>query len=188
MLLRDLESILFHEATILARLEELGRQVTADYAGMELTVVAVLHGSVVFLADLLRRIHLPVRMECISVASYHGGTVSSGRIEFNQLRLPDLRGQHVLVLDDILDSGRTLHAISNRLLEECEPLSVRHCVLLDKKRDREVEVETDYVGFEVDDCFVVGYGLDYKGRYRNLPLVGTLRKELLVAADEKEEK
>jgi hypoxanthine phosphoribosyltransferase len=176
--------VLFEERTILARLDELGRAITQDYRGRELTVVAILHGSIVFMADLLRRIHLPLRIESINVASYHGGTSSSGAVEFNQLRLPDLRGQHVVVLDDILDSGRTLKVIKERLLEECQPLSVRSCVLLSKTRERATEVNAEYVGFDVDDCFVVGYGLDYKGRYRNLPLVGTLRKEVIEAETE----
>ena len=170
----DLSSILYHEATILARLDEVASEISEEYASKNLTIIAILHGGIIFLADLLRRIHLPVRIETINVSSYHGGTESSGTITFNQAELPDLKGQHVLLLDDILDTGRTLDAIGRRVLEECEPESVKVCVLLDKKRERAAEVEPDFVAFEIEDEFVVGYGLDYDGHYRNLPYIGIL--------------
>ena len=169
-----LASVLYHEATILSRLDELGSAITKDFTGRNLTVVAILHGSLVFVADLLRRIHLPLKLECISVASYHGGTESTGTVTFNQLKLPDLRGENLLIVDGILDSGRTLAAISRKVNEECHPESVRICVLLDKKAERAESVHLDYAGFEIGDEFVIGYGLDYQGRYRNLPLIGTL--------------
>lgn len=172
-----LESVLFHEQTILRRLDEMGADITADYAGKNLTVLAILHGSLIFVADLLRRIHLPLKIECISVESYHGGTESSGTVTFNQLRMPDFSGEHVLVMDDILDSGRTLKAITDRIRSECNPESVKVCVLLDKKTVRAETVEPDYAGFEIGDEFVIGYGLDYQGRYRNLPLIGTLHTD-----------
>jgi hypoxanthine phosphoribosyltransferase len=171
----DVEKVLFHEATILARLDELAAEITALYRGRDLTVVAILHGGVIFMADLLRRVHLPLRIETITVASYHGGTESSGEVTFNQTRLPDLRGQDVLLLDDILDTGRTLAAIKRRLAGECGADSVRTCVLLSKRRPRDEDVCADLVGFAIDDEFVVGYGLDYQGRFRNLPFVGTLK-------------
>lgn len=172
----DIEKILFHTATIQARTDELAARITEDYRGRELTVVAVLTGALMFTADLLRRIPLPLRLDCISVASYHGGTETSGTVKFGQLSLPDIRGRHVLVVDDILDSGLTLEAITRRFREECGPLSVRSCVLLSKRRQRRVEIAADYIGFEIDDEFVVGYGLDYQERYRNLPFVGVLRQ------------
>ena len=174
----DVEKILFHESTILVRLDELAAQITEDYRAKELTVVAVLNGSLIFMADLLRRVPLPLRLDCLSVSSYHGGTESSGVVTFDQLSLPDIDGRHVLILDDILDSGRTLHAISAKLRAETKPLSVRSCVLLAKKKERAVEAAADYVGFEIGDEFVVGYGLDYEERYRNLPFVGVLRLEM----------
>ena len=130
-------------------------------------------------ADLLRRVNLPLRIESLRVESYHGGTESSGEVTFNQLRLPDLDGVSVLIIDDILDSGRTLDAIGRRIAEECSPADVKICVLLDKQTERAVEVHPDYVGFRVGDEFVVGYGLDYQGRYRNLPYSGTLKKEFV---------
>ena len=141
----------------------------------ELTVVAVLTGALMFTADLLRRIPLPLKLDCVSVASYHGGTETSGEVKFDQLSLPDIEGRHVLVVDDILDSGLTLDAITRRFGKECGPLSVRVCVLLSKRRERRKEVDAEYVGFEIDDEFVVGYGLDYQERYRNLPFVGVLK-------------
>ena len=174
----DLERILFDEATILRRLDELAARISEDYRGRELTVVAILNGSLILMADLLRRIPLPLKLDCLSVASYHGGTKSVGDLVFRQVSLPDVAGRHILILDDILDSGITLATIREKL-ETAGPLSVRICVLLEKKRSRVRAVEPDYVGFEMADEFVVGYGLDYMERYRNLPFIGVLRKELI---------
>lgn len=173
----DIATVLHHETTILSRLDAMARDIMRDYADRELTVVAILQGGLILMADLLRRVQLPLRIETISVASYHGGTESSGTVTFLQNRLPDLNGRHVLLLDDILDSGRTLHAIRAKLAAECAPASVRICVLLRKRKQRECVVEADYVGFDIDDEFVVGYGLDYDGRYRNLPYIGVLKPE-----------
>ena len=171
----DIETILFHEQTIFARLDELAAQITEDYRGQELTVIAVLNGSLIFMADLLRRIPLPLQLDCLSVSSYHGGTESSGTVTFDQLSLPDIDGRHVLILDDILDSGRTLHAIREKFRAERRPASLRICVLLAKRKVRAQELAADYTGFEIGDEFVVGYGLDYAERYRNLPFIGVLR-------------
>ena len=174
----DLERILFDEAMIHRRLDELAARISEDYRDRELTVVAILNGSVILMADLLRRIPLPLKLDCLSVASYHGGTKSIGELVFRQVSLPDVAGRHILILDDILDSGVTLATIREKL-ETAAPLSVRICVLLEKKRTRTRAVEPDYVGFEIADEFVVGYGLDYMERYRNLPCIGVLRKELI---------
>jgi len=171
----DIERILFHTVTIQARIDELAARITEDYRGKELTVVAVLTGALMFTADLLRRIPLPLKLDCVSVASYHGGMETSGEVKFDQLSLPDIEGRHVLIVDDILDSGLTLDAITQRFQRECGPLSVRICVLLSKRKSRRREVEAAYVGFEIEDEFVVGYGLDYQERYRNLPFVGVLK-------------
>src|SRR3954463_16066583 len=122
-MLDDVERILFHEQTILSRLDEMARDITEFYAGEELTVLAVLNGSLIFAADLLRRIPLPLKLDCLSVASYHGGTESSGTVTFDQISMPDIEGRHVLILDDILDSGRTLHAICRKLKEGARPAS-----------------------------------------------------------------
>ena len=175
-----LERVLFDEASILARLDEIAERITKDYADMPLTVVAVLHGSLIMMADLLRRIRLPLKMECISVESYHGGVESSGRVKFNMSKMPELTGEHVLIVDDILDSGRTLEAIIGKIHEDCDPESIRVAVLLDKKTSRAAEIDPHYVGFEIDDLFVVGYGLDYQGKYRNLPFIGTLNPDYIL--------
>jgi hypoxanthine phosphoribosyltransferase len=174
----DLERVLFDEKTIRARLDQIAAQITDDYRERELTVIAVLNGSLIFMADLLRRIPLPLKLDCLSVASYHGGTKSTGEVVFRQVNLPDVEGRHILVLDDILDSGLTLNAI-RRKLEEANPRSIRVCVLLEKQIERAAPVEADYIGFKIGNEFVVGYGLDYMERYRNLPCIGVLRKELI---------
>lgn len=176
----DLERVLFSEQTIMARLDEIAAQITADYRDRELTVIAVLNGSLIFMADLLRRIPLPLKLDCLSVASYHGGTKSTGEVVFRQVAMPDVTGRHILILDDILDSGLTLNAI-RRKLQEADPLSVRVCVLLEKQIPRAAPIDADYIGFKIGGEFVVGYGLDYMERYRNLPCVGVLRKDLIAA-------
>ena len=174
----DLSRVLYDEPAILRRLDELAAEITRDYADRDnLTVVAVLNGSFMFLADLLRRVPLPLHVESLSVSSYAGDR-STGVVTFKQTALPDVAGRHVLVLDDILDSGHTLHAVRARLLEQ-GPASVRLCVLLRKRRVREQAVEADYAGFDIADEFVVGYGLDYLERYRNLPCIGVLSPEAI---------
>ena len=174
----DLERVLFDELTIHRRLDEIAAQISKDYQDKELTVIAVLNGSLMFMADLLRRIPLPLKLDCLSVASYHGKAQTSGEVIFKQIAPPDVKDRHVLILDDILDSGHTLAAIREKL-ETAQPRSIRVCVLLSKKKQRAREVEADYFGFEIEDEFVVGYGLDYMERYRNLPYIGVLRKELM---------
>lgn len=184
----DLERVLFDQPAIHRRLDDIAAQISNDYRERELTVIAVLHGSLMFVADLLRRIPLPLKLECLSVASYHGNAQTSGEVAFNlttaspsgggQIVLPEVADRDVLILDDILDSGHTLAAI-REMLGTAEPKSIRVCVLLSKKKRRAREVHADYVGFEIEDEFVVGYGLDFRGRYRNLPYIGVLRSELL---------
>jgi len=177
----DIATVLHHETTILSRLDAMARDIMRDYVDKDLTVVAILQGGLILMADLLRRVQLPLRIETISVASYHGSTESSGTVTFLQNRLPDLNGRHVLLLDDILDSGRTLHAIREKLAAEGSPASVRICVLLRKRKQRTCVVEAEYVVFDIDDEFVVGYGLDYNGRYRNLPYIGVLKPEAIAS-------
>jgi hypoxanthine phosphoribosyltransferase len=184
----DLERVLFDEPAIHKRLDELGAQILNDYRDRELSIIAVLTGSFMFMADLLRRIPLPLKLDCLSVVSYHGKAQTSGKVFFKfatanpscggHAALPDVAGRDVLILDDILDSGHTLAAICKKL-EAAKPRSVRICVLLSKKKQRARHVDADYVGFEIEDEFVVGYGLDFMQRYRNLPCIGVLRKELL---------
>lgn len=178
-MLEDLRRILYHESTILSRLDELAHQITWDYRDRELTVVAVLNGSFMFMGDLLRRMPLPLRVDCLSVASYVGDK-TSGVVTFDQLTMPAIAGRHVLILDDILDSGYTLFAVRERLLAE-GPRSIKSCVLLRKHKTRDKPVEADYVGFDIADEFVVGYGLDFMERYRNLPCIGVLSDEVIRA-------
>ena len=176
----DLERVLFDQATIVQRLDEIAAQISADYRDRELTVIAILNGSLMFMADLLRRIPLPLRLDCLSVASYHGGLQTSGEVIFRQIGQPDVTGRHILLLDDILDSGTTINAIREKL-ETASPQSIRVCVLLRKIKARARPTEADYVGFEIADEFVVGYGLDYCERYRNLPCIGVLKKDLVAS-------
>src|SRR5579864_5835712 len=174
----DLDRVLFHETTIWSRLDQIAAQISKDYAEKELTVIAVLNGSLVFMADLMRRIQLPLRLDCLSVASYHGRAQTSGEVIFKQIALPDVQDRHILILDDILDSGHTLAAIRDKL-QSAGPRSIKVCVLLSKKKKRDRAVDADYLGFEIEDELVVGYGLDYDERYRNLPYIGVLRRELI---------
>jgi len=173
-----LERVLFDEATILRRLDELAAQISQDYRDRELTVIAVLNGSLMFMADLLRRIPLPLKLDCLSVVSYRGKTQPGAEVIFKQLADPDVGGRDILILDDILDTGHTLAAVHKKL-ETAKPRSIRVCVLLSKRKQRARDVDADYIGFAIEDEFVVGYGLDFMERYRNLPYVGVLRRELL---------
>jgi hypoxanthine phosphoribosyltransferase len=174
----DIERVLFDGPAIHKRLDELAEQITADYSDRELTVIAILTGSLMFTSDLLRRIPLPLKLDCLSVVSYHGKTQPSGEVIFKELAVPDVADRDVLILDDILDTGYTLAAVRKKL-EMAKPRSIRVCVLLSKRKHRARDVDADYIGFAIDDEFVVGYGLDFMERYRNLPYVGVLRKELL---------
>jgi hypoxanthine phosphoribosyltransferase len=178
----DLERVLFDEPAIHRRLDEIAAQISTDYRNRELTVIAVLHGSLMFVADLLRRIPLPLKLECLSVNSYHGKAQTSGDVIFKQVTIPDVMGRDVLILDDILDTGHTLEAI-RETLQTAKPHSIRICVLLSKRKQRARDVHPDYTGFEIEDEFVVGYGLDFRERYRNLPYIGVLRRELLQQPD-----
>lgn len=175
----DIERVLIAEEVIGKRLDFIARQIQEDFAEEKtLQVVAILKGALVFMADLLRRVPLKLEIECINVASYHGGTESSGQVDFLDHKLPEVSGRCVLLLDDILDTGRTLAAVSERL-RTMGAREVKTCVLLTKDKERAAEVEADYAAFAIGDEFVVGYGLDYDGKYRNLPYVGVLKPEVI---------
>ena len=175
---QNVERILIPTDAIFQRLDGLAEEILRDYQGKELTILAVLNGSLIFAADLLRRLPIPLKLECISVASYHGGTQTSGKVVFDQISLPDLNGRHVLILDDILDTGLTLNAICEKLLRETSPLSLKICVLLRKIKKRVQPVSADFVGFDIGDQFVIGYGLDFQEQYRNLPYIGVMRERM----------
>jgi hypoxanthine phosphoribosyltransferase len=169
----DIERILIDEAIIERRLDSMALEIDRDFPEGTLVVIILLKGALVFAADLLRRVARPLEIECLNVSSYRG-LESTGKVEFMDRHFPEVKGHHVLLLDDILDTGRTLHAVSKRLEEE-GAVAVHTGVLLAKDKVRSEEVTADYVGFQIGDEFVVGYGLDYKGKYRNLPYVGVLK-------------
>lgn len=170
----DVEKVLIAEEVIQKRLDVMAKEIRQDFPGEVMVVVVLLKGAFVFAADLLRRIPRMLEIECLNVSSYHGETESSGKVDFLDRRLPDVRGRKVLVLDDILDTGRTLKAVMDRLRKEGAS-EVKSGVLLAKDKELAVEISADYVGFAIGDEFVIGYGLDYQGRYRNLPYIGTLK-------------
>jgi len=174
----DIERILIDERIIEKRLDVMAAEIERDFPPGTLLVILLLKGALVFAADLLRRVPRQLELECLNVASYHGGLESSGNVDFLDRSFPEVKGRHVLLLDDILDTGRTLHAVSQRLREE-GAAAVHTCVLLAKDRPRDEEVAADYTGFVIGDEFVVGYGLDYRGRYRHLPFVGVLTEEAI---------
>lgn len=176
--LEDLATILIPESAIQKRVRVLGAEITAAYAEAgELTVVAIINGAIPFTADLIRTINLPLRLDCLRISSYRDSTYPETEPQLiDMLRLP-LEGRHVLLIDDILDTGRTLLKVAHEV-RRLGPASLRTCVLLEKKARREVAYHADFVGFEIPDEFVVGYGLDYAERYRNLPCIGVLKPHL----------
>jgi len=174
----DIEKVLVDEGVIQKRLDILAEKVMVDFEGKPMVVVALLKGAVLFMADLMRRIPLPMEFECLNVSSYHGGTQSSGKVKFLDTVQPDVEGKYVLLLDDILDTGLTMEAVAKKLKDQ-GAADVKTCVLLSKDIPRETVKEADYTGFVIGDEFVVGYGLDYQGRYRNLPYVGILKESAI---------
>lgn len=171
---KDIKQVLFNEEEIRQRVKELGEQITNDYAGQQLVVVSLLKGAVYFTAELTKNIDLPVRLDFMISSSYGNDTVSAGSINVIKDLDEKIAGKHVLIVDDIIDTGLTLEKIS-KLLEMRNPLSVKTAVLLDKGARRVNEMNADYVGFAIPDEFVVGYGLDFAGDYRNLPIIGILK-------------
>ena len=171
---KDIKQVLFNEEEIRQRVKELGEQITNDYAGQQLVVVSLLKGAVYFTAELTKNIDLPVRIDFMISSSYGNDTVSAGCINVIKDLDEKIAGKHVLIVDDIIDTGLTLEKIS-KLLEMRNPLSVKTAVLLDKGARRVNEMNADYVGFAIPDEFVVGYGLDFAGDYRNLPIIGILK-------------
>ena len=165
--------VLVAEKEIAARVAELGRAITRDYGDTNLVLVGVLQGAIPFVADLMRSLPIALTVDFLRASSYGPGTTSSGIVRLVAALSIDIAGRHVLIVDDIVDTGHTLAALK-RALEARHPKSVRTCVLLDKTGRREAEVTVDYVGFAIPNVFVVGYGLDYDGLYRNLPHVATL--------------
>lgn len=177
---KEVKSILITEDQLAQRLRSLSRQIQHDFAGRELVIVSLLNGTVMFLADLIRHISLPLRLDFIGVSSYGAGTESGQLVFTKELRL-DVRGRDVLLVDDILDTGKTMVRVLEKL-RALKPRRIKKCVLLNKASRRTENVHADYVGFEIPDLFVIGYGLDFAERYRNLPFVGVLHPHLYQSA------
>lgn len=173
---REIRSVLISRARLARRVHALARQIEKDFAGRDLVIIALLNGTVLFLADLIRGLSLPLRLDFIGVSSYRGGAGPGGLIFTKELRL-DVGGRDVLLVDDILDTGRTLARVM-ATLRPLQPRRVKICVLLDKPARRLENIAADYVGFTIPDEFVVGYGLDFGEKYRNLPFVGLLQPDI----------
>ncbi|WP_199226902.1 hypoxanthine phosphoribosyltransferase [Opitutus sp. ER46] len=177
----DLAEVLLTEAQIKARVRAVAQELKAVYGEGEFTIISLINGAVMFTADLMREIDNPIRLDCIRVSSYGSKTKSIGSPQVIYSLTLDIKDRHVLVIDDILDTGKTLSLVS-KLVRDLKPASLRTCVLLDKKERREVKIEADFVGFDIPNKFVVGYGLDFAERYRNLPCIGVLKPERQNAA------
>ena len=162
--------VMIQEEAIQMRVKELGQEITEDYAGEELVMVCILNGGVMFMTDLAKYVQIPMTMDFMKVSSYGNEQVSSGVVKIKQDLASDIKGKHVLIVEDIVDTGRTLYHLK-QMLREREPASVKICTLLDKPQTRVSPVVIEYTGFVIEDKFVLGYGLDYEQYYRNLPYV-----------------
>jgi len=172
----DVAQVLITQSQIARRLKQMSRDIQHDFQNREMVIVSLLNGTVMFLADLIRHLSLPLRLDFIGVSSYGAGTESGELVFTKELRL-DVRGRDVLLVDDILDTGRTMSRVLGKL-RALRPRRIKTCVLLNKAARRVEKVKADYVGFEISDVFVVGYGLDFAERYRNLPFVGVLHPHI----------
>ncbi len=173
----DLDRVLFSEEDIRTRVAEMGAQITEDYAGKSIVVISVLRGAAIFMADLVREIHLPVEMDYMAISSYGNGMKSSGVVRILKDLTSQIEGRHVLIAEDILDSGLTLRYLMKNL-ESREPASIEVATLLRKDTPNQANINCKYIGFECPDEFIVGYGLDYEERYRNLACIGVLKPEV----------
>ena len=176
-MINDIESVLIPEEKIRARIKEMAKQIENDYKGKTITVICILRGASVFFCDLVREINLDVRFEFMAVSSYGAGTTTSGEVRITKDLSTPLDGKDVIIVEDIIDSGSTLYYLK-KMLEQRHPNSIKVCALLDKPSRRKVDFKGDYVGFEIEDKFVVGCGLDYAERYRNLKDVCVLKPEV----------
>ena len=174
----SIKEVLYTEEQLQARVKELGAQITKDYADKDkILLVSVLRGSYIFMADLSRAIDLPCLIDFMVVSSYGAGTSSSGQVEIKKDISSSIEDYHVIIVEDILDSGNTLYYLLD-MLKVRKAASIRICTLLDKPERRAKPIQADYAGFVVPDAFVVGYGLDYNQQYRNLPYIGVLKEEV----------
>lgn len=168
---KDLK-ILFDKESIQTAIKELGERLNSDYGNDELYLICVLKGAVMFMTDLSKHLKMPLRMEFIRLSSYGSGFSSTGKVNAVDISLPDLNDKNVLIIEDIIDTGHTAKFLMDFIRHNFKTNSLKFCSLLDKKVKREVKIDPDYYGFEIDDKFLVGYGLDYDGYYRNLPYIG----------------
>jgi hypoxanthine phosphoribosyltransferase len=173
---KEVAQVLITDEMLARRIKRLAREIERDFRGRDMVIVSLLNGTVMFLGDLIRHLSLPLRLDFMRVSSYGKGTESGDLVFTKELRL-DVRGRDVLLVDDILDTGKTVRRVVEKLCL-LGPRRIKVCVLLDKPSRRVEKVKADYVGFEIPDSFVVGYGLDYAEKYRNLPFVGVLRPEM----------
>ncbi|MBU2700671.1 hypoxanthine phosphoribosyltransferase [Sporomusaceae bacterium BoRhaA] len=176
-MLEDVEKILVSQEDLAKRVEQLGQEITKDYAGQEILMIGVLRGAAIFMADLSRAIKVPVALDFMAVSSYGHSTSSSGVVRIIKDLDEDVKGKHVLIVEDIIDSGLTLKYLID-YIKSRDPQSVKICTLLNKPDRRKVEVPIAYNGFTIPDYFVVGFGLDYAEKYRNLPFIGILKPEI----------
>lgn len=174
---KDVKEILFSEEVLKEKIKQLGEEITKDYGGKELTLVGVLKGASIFMSDLIRNIRIPVKIDFIAVSSYGLTTESSGVVKIMKDLDDSIEDKHVLIVEDIIDTGLTLHYLCENLLSR-KPKSLKICTLLDKPERRKIDIPVDYKGFDIPDEFIVGYGIDYAENYRNLPYVGILKREL----------
>ncbi len=174
---RDILEVLHTQEELKTRVAQLGAEITRDYAGKTPVIISVLRGSYIFMADLTRCIDLPCTVDFMSVSSYGAGTSTSGQVKIIKDLSESIEGRDLLIVEDILDSGNTLYYLRDVLLAR-KPASVKICTLLDKPERREKPIQADYRGFEIPNAFVVGYGLDYAEKYRNLPYIGILKPEV----------
>ncbi len=182
MLNADIDHVLIPEEELLRKVEELGKCLARDYSGRGPVLIGVLTGAVVFISDLIRACRIPLSVDFMAVSSYERGTHSTGVVRILKDLDRNIEGQHVVVVEDIIDTGLTLSYLLEAL-QARHPATLRVCALLDKRGRRRVDLQLDYVGFEIPDEFVVGYGLDYAGLYRNLPYIGVLRPELYASEE-----
>jgi len=174
---KDIKDILVNEADIKKMVAQLGQRITNDYEGKEIMVISILKGAVVFCADLIREIKVPVKLDFMALSSYGASTQSSGAVQILKDLDSSVEGRHLLIIEDIVDTGLTLKYLIG-ILNARGPASIKTCVFLDKPERRKVDVKIDYAGIEIPDAFVVGYGLDYAGAYRHLPYVAVLSPEV----------
>lgn len=175
-MLKQVEKVLISEEQLEKRVKELGEQINKDYKGKNLLIIAILRGAVVFASDLIRQVKLPLAIDFMAVSSYGASTKSSGVVRILKDLDEEIGGKDVLIIEDIVDTGLTLHYLIENL-QSRKPNSIKVCCFLDKPTRRTADVEVDYVGFSIPDEFVVGYGLDYAQKYRNLPYIGVLKQE-----------